>query len=138
MLSASRSKAMVLVVENDAISRELLAQLFRTGGFDVVAASTGAQALLMLCQHGPEIDWLVSKVGLSGLINGWLLADEYHQHHPDRPVLLLQQESEAAEMHSAQAIFVPSADLMKALETLKALRDPEPECAVSPRSAQAA
>lgn len=124
MLSASRSKATVLVVEDDAIARELLAQLLQTGGFEVIAAATGERALLILCQQGDEIDWLVSKVTLPGLVCGWILKDEYHEHHPDRPVLLVAPIN-PAEMPSARSIVVPPAAPMRALEVLQALRNPE-------------
>ncbi len=96
MVSASRSKATVLVVEDDALTRELLAQLLQAGGYDVIATPTGERALLVLCHQGEEIDWLVSKVSLPGLVCGWVLADEYHDHHPGRPALLLSDLDPAA------------------------------------------
>ena len=125
MVSASRSKATVLVVEDDALVRELLTQLLCAGGFDVIAAPAGDRALLILCQLGEEIDWLVSKVGLPGLVCGWILADEYHEHHPDRPALLLS-ELDPTEKPSAQAVFIPPVALMRVLEVLQALKSPEP------------
>ena len=124
MLSASRSKATVLVVDDDAIARELLAQLLQTSGFEVIAAPNGERALLILCQQGDVVDWLVSKVSLPGLVCGWILKDEYHQHHPDRPVLLVAARN-PAEMPSAHAVFVSPAAPMRALEVLQALRNPE-------------
>ena len=125
MVSASRSKATVLVVEDDALVRELLTQLLCAGGFDVIAVPAGDRALLILCQLGEEIDWLVSKVGLPGLVCGWILADEYHEHHPDRPALLLS-ELDPAEKPSAQAVFIPPVAPMRVLEVLQALKSPEP------------
>ena len=125
MASASRPRHTVLVVEDDGISRELLAQVLQTGGFDVIATSTGERALLTLCQQGDEIDWLVSKVRLPGLVCGWLLADEYHTHHPDRAALLIPHTLNLAKMPSAHAVFVPPATPMRVLEVLKALRTPE-------------
>ena len=125
MLSACRSKATVLVVEDDEISRELLAQVLQTSGFDVIAASTGERALLTLCQQGDEIDWLVSKIKLPGLVCGWLLADEYHTHHPDRAALLVSPASNTTQMPSAHVILIPPATPMKVLEVLKAMRTPE-------------
>jgi CheY-like chemotaxis protein len=116
MLSASRSRATVLVVEDDAITRELLAQLLQTSGFEVMAAPNGERALLTLCQQGDEIDWLVSKVSLPGLVCGWILKDEYQSHHPDRPVVLIA---------SAHAVFVPPASPVRVLEVLQALQSPE-------------
>lgn len=124
MLSASRSRATVLVVEDDAITRELLAQLLQTSGFEVMTSPNGERALLTLCQQGDEIDWLVSKVSLPGLVCGWILKDEYQNHHPDRPVLLIAS-LDPAEVPSAHAVFVPPASPVRVLEVLQALRGPE-------------
>ncbi len=126
MVSASHSKATVLVVEDDALTRELLAQLLCTGGFDVIAVPAGDQALLILCHQGEEIDWLVSKVSLPGLVCGWILADEYHEHHPDRPALLLS-DLDPANKPSAHAVFIPPLAPMRVLEVLQALKSPEPD-----------
>ncbi|MGF9758698.1 response regulator [Microvirga sp. 0TCS3.31] len=125
MISASRSKATVLVVEDDALARELLAQLLQAGGFEVIAVPAGDRALLLLCQQGDEIDWLVSKVGLPGLICGFILADEYHERHPARPALLLSS-LDSADRSSAHAVFIPPAAPMRVLEVLQALKRPEP------------
>jgi CheY-like chemotaxis protein len=138
MHSASRSKVTVLVVEDDEISRELLAQVLQTGGFDVVSTSSGERALLTLCERRDGVEWLVSKVSLPGLICGWLLADEYHQHHPDRPALLLSQVSSAAKLPSTHAVFAPPGAPMRVLEILKALRCAEPAPALPLRVSQAA
>jgi CheY-like chemotaxis protein len=126
MLSASRSKATVLVVEDDAVTRELLAQLLQTGGYDVIALSAGEQALLVLCQLGAEIDWLVSKMSLPGLVCGSILADEYHEHHPSRPVLLVSPLTPVDAPSSATAIFISQGAPMRVLEVLQALKSPEP------------
>ncbi|MBM1169772.1 response regulator [Microvirga arabica] len=125
MVSTSRSKATVLVVEDDALTRELLVQLLQAGGFDVIAVPAGDQALLALCHHSEEIDWLVSKVGLPGLICGWILADEYHEHHPNRPALLLSSLDPAGRA-SARAVFIPPAAPMRVLEVLQSLQNLEP------------
>ena len=125
MFSASRSKATVLVVEDDALARELMAQLLQAAGYDVIAASTGDRALLVLCHQGEEIDWLVSKVSLPGLVCGWILADEYHEHHPARSVLLLSDQDTANKL-SMNAVFIPPLAPMKVLEVLQGLRSPDP------------
>jgi CheY-like chemotaxis protein len=137
MLSASRSRARVLVVEDDAIARELLAQLLQMSGFEVMASPNGERALLTLCQHGNDIDWLVSKVSLPGLVCGWILKDEYQSHHPDRPVLLISA-LDPAEIPSAHAVFVPPASPVRVLEVLQALRSPETAQVLQFPSAKAA
>jgi len=138
MLSASRSKATVLVVEDEAIPRELLTQLLRTAGFEVMAAATGERALLSLCQGGEAIDWLVSKLSLPGLVCGWILADEYREHHPDRPVLLISPTSTPATLSSERVVLVPPAAPLRILEALQALQQPEPACVLPFPGARAA
>ncbi len=125
MPSATRPRDTVLVVEDDGISRELIAQVLQTGGFDVIATSTGERALLTLCQQGDEIDWFVSKVKLPGLVCGWMLADEYHTHHPDRAALLVSPTLNTTKMPPVHAIFLAPGTPMKVLEALKAMRAPE-------------
>jgi CheY-like chemotaxis protein len=126
MRTASQSKATVLVVEDDALTRELLAQLLQTGGYDVIAAPAGEQALLMLCQLGDEIDWLVSKVRLPGLVCGLILADEYHEHHPCRPVLLVSPLNPTDVPSPATAIYIQQGAPQRVIEVLQALKSPEP------------
>jgi CheY-like chemotaxis protein len=125
MVSASRSRATVLIVDDDALARELLAQLLQTGGYDVIAVPTGERALLILCQQAEEIDWLVSKVTLPGLVCGWILTDEYHQHHAERPVLLISPRH-PADASSGRAVFIPPAAPMRVLEALQVMKQPEP------------
>jgi CheY-like chemotaxis protein len=125
MVSASRPKATVLIVDDDVLARELLARLLQTGGFDVIAVPTGERALLVLCQQAEEIDWLVSKVALPGLVCGWILTDEYHEHHSGRPVLLISPLDPANAPSSANAVFIPPAAPMRVLEALQGLKHPE-------------
>jgi CheY-like chemotaxis protein len=125
MLTASQPKATVLVVEDDAITRELLTQLLQTGGYKVLAVQTGERALLVLCQLGVEIDWLVSKARLPGLVCGSILADEYHEHHPGRPALLVSPLNPIDVPSSATAIFLPDGAPLRVLEVLQALKKPE-------------
>jgi CheY-like chemotaxis protein len=102
------ASATVLVVENDSVTRELLDGVLRTAGCQVLAVPTGNAGLLSLCQHRAHIDWLVTRVNLPGLVDGWLLANEYHQHNPERPVILLSEVISEAECPSIDALFVLS------------------------------
>jgi CheY-like chemotaxis protein len=124
MTSVAHSPNAVLVVDDDPIAGELFANLLRTGGFQVVSAATGSTGLLTLCNYQSAVGWLVAKVKLPGLIDGWMLADEYHRHHGDRPAILLSDETEQAECPSVDAVFVPPASPMRVLEALKALSEP--------------
>jgi CheY-like chemotaxis protein len=115
------ASATVLVVENDPITRELLENILQAAGCRVLAVPTGNAGLLSLCQQQAQIDWLVTRVTLPGLVDGWLLADEYHRHNPDRPVVLLSEEILETDCPSVDAVFVPPHAPMMVLETLKGL-----------------
>ena len=115
------ASATVLVVENDPITRELLENILQTAGCQVLVVSTGNAGLLSLCQQQAQIDWLVTRVRLPGLVDGWLLADEYHRHNPDRPVVLWSEEILETDCPSVDAVFVPPHAAMMVLETLKGL-----------------
>ena len=115
------ASANVLVVENDPITRELLEGVLRTAGCQVLSVPTGNAGLLSLCQQQAQIDWLVTRVRLPGLVDGWLLADEYHRHNPDRPVILVSETIPDAECPSVDAVFIPPHAPEMVLETLKGL-----------------
>jgi CheY-like chemotaxis protein len=119
------ASATVLVIENDPITRELLENILQAAGCRVLAVPTGNAGLLSLCQQQAQIDWLVTRVRLPGLVDGWLLADEYHRHNPDRPVVLLSEEILKTECPSVNAVFVPPHAPMRVLETLKRLASSE-------------
>ena len=115
----------VLVVENDPVTSELLETILQTAGCQVLAVPTGNAGLLSLCQLQARIDWLVTRVRLPGLVDGWLLADEYHRHNPDRPVILLSETISDAECPSVDIVFVPPHAPMRVLEVLKGLTGAE-------------
>jgi two-component system, OmpR family, response regulator len=76
----------VLVVEDNEILLETVTALFERQGLTVVTATTGEQALSVLREHGAKIDWLFTDIRLPGMIDGWMVADEYRLSHPLRPV----------------------------------------------------
>ncbi len=115
------ASATVLVVENDPVTRELLETTLRTAGCQVLAVPTGNAGLLLLCQLQAGINWLVTRMRLPGLVDSWLLADEYHRHNPDRPVILLSETVSDVECPSVNAVFVPPHAPMRMLEVLKGL-----------------
>jgi CheY-like chemotaxis protein len=132
------SPATILVVENDPVTRELLENILRTGGFDVLAMPTGNAALLLLCEHPDEIAWLVTRTKLPGLVDGWILADEYHRHHAGRPVILLSDAISEVERPSVDALFIPPTAPMRVLEALRNLTWAKPAQAIQidiPRAA---
>jgi len=87
LMNEAVSRQRVLVVDDDAEIRESVGQALERAGFAPTLAATGEQGLVRLREWPRRIDWLYTKAELPGLVDGWILADEFHQAHPSRPVL---------------------------------------------------
>lgn len=77
----------VLVVEDNDILLETITAVFEAQGLTVLTAMSGEDALQLLRAHGAAIDWLFTDIQLPGIIDGWMVADEYRLSHPLRPVI---------------------------------------------------
>jgi CheY-like chemotaxis protein len=78
----------ILLVDTNPLFLERLAQELRARHFDVVATGSAEQAFHVLRDWHHPVDWLFSRASLPGLIDGWILADEYHDSHPNRAALI--------------------------------------------------
>jgi CheY-like chemotaxis protein len=90
----------ILIVDTNPLFLERLARELRARNFDVVAAESGVRAFQVLRDWTRPIDWLFSRATMPGLIDGWILADEYHDSHPTRAaVIAASQERVCAQGH---------------------------------------
>jgi CheY-like chemotaxis protein len=93
MMSTSERER-ILVVDDNHLFRETLAQRLRDAGWrHVTTAETGERAFFALRDWSRPVDWLYTRASLPGLIDGWILADEYHLHQGDRAVIIGASES---------------------------------------------
>jgi DNA-binding response OmpR family regulator len=83
----------VLIVDPDPGFRGSLARTLTAAGCEVLIAKTGRQAFALLRDWRNPIAWLYSRAVLDSLIDGWVLADEYHSNHPNRPVIIAAAEA---------------------------------------------
>ncbi|QRM32448.1 response regulator [Microvirga sp. VF16] len=86
----------ILVVDANPLFLERLARELRARNFDVVATESGTQAFHLLRDWRRPIDWLFSRAILPGLIDGWILADEYHDSHPHRAVVIAASQAKVS------------------------------------------
>ena len=77
----------ILIVEDEELVRDVVAQMIRDLGYEVLAASNGVEALEMLKTAAP-IDLMFSDVLMPGGINGVALATKARQIRPKLKVLL--------------------------------------------------
>ncbi|WP_046868395.1 hypothetical protein [Microvirga massiliensis] len=81
------------IADDNPIFRKTLAQLLRAKGHEVITPQTGVNAYLALRDRSRSVGSLYARVALPGLIDGWILADEYADLHRDRAVILAGVEA---------------------------------------------
>lgn len=89
---------MILIVEDEALVREVAILEFEDAGFDVVAVADGDAALQVLAGEAP-IAVLFTDVGLRDSIDGWTVAARARALRPDLAVIY-------ATGHDADAVQV--------------------------------
>ncbi|HEX5321253.1 MAG TPA: GAF domain-containing protein [Stellaceae bacterium] len=94
----ARAGETVLVVEDDPGVRVYTEEVVRELGYEVFAASNGAEALRQLERH-PEVRLLFTDVGLPGGMNGRQLADEAVARQPGLKVLFTTGYARNAIVH---------------------------------------
>ena len=78
-------RILVFLVEDETLIQELVEQALEEGGFAVVTASSGNEAMAMLEVNGAELRALVSDIRLGSGPTGWDVsrrARELNQHLP--------------------------------------------------------
>ena len=109
----------VLVVDDDGVAAALLAQLLHMAGFRAVTAPSGEAALALMIEQRDDVEWLVTKAQLPGLVCGLILADEFSRWRAGHPVVV------AGELRTAAVNAVMVADPvapLQVVEVLKSLR----------------
>jgi two-component system, cell cycle sensor histidine kinase and response regulator CckA len=100
----------VLVVDDDPDQREAIRRVLERGGYSVVVAASGAEALRLLRSTHVPVDLLVTDVQMPGLV-GDALVRQVRQSWPDLPVLFISGEPRFATL--PRLIGGPSRFLLK-------------------------
>lgn len=80
-------KAAILVVEDEALVRMVIADHLRDTGYEV-AETRSADEAVVLMENGLRVDMVFSDVNLPGTLNGIGLVRWLRNHRPETPVLL--------------------------------------------------
>lgn len=80
-------KPTILVVEDSEPVRQMMARALLRGGYDVLAADSGAAALKLLDVHGDRISAIVTDVHLQGDMTGTELALRMGERWSRIPIL---------------------------------------------------
>lgn len=84
---ASNPLRVILVVEDEWLVRGQIANELQGGGWEVLEASTGEDALTLLEATGHCIDVVFTDIQLAGNLSGWDVADAFRSAHPQMPII---------------------------------------------------
>ncbi|SDT10310.1 PAS domain S-box-containing protein [Halopseudomonas xinjiangensis] len=115
---STRSTARVLVVEDEALVRELIVEALLDMGCEVVQATDGPAGLRAVRSKQP-FELMISDIGMPGM-NGQQLADQALQLYPALKVLMITGYAENATL--ADGFLKPGMGLMTKPFSVSALR----------------
>jgi CheY-like chemotaxis protein len=107
---------LILIVEDDPLQREVLAELLRSKNIDVIECATAEAAELVIGRSGAELSALISDVMLPGQ-SGVELARFAKSQFPRLKVVLVSGALDAAPVPHAQFLRKPysAAELLREL-----------------------
>lgn len=77
----------LLVVDDEQLVLDMTSQALEEGGYQVVRARCGDEALALLEQGGPEFQALICDVNLGTDLDGWRIAQRARELRPDMPIV---------------------------------------------------
>lgn len=80
-------EAKILLVEDEPLIREIMAEVLEEEGFDVTATCTADEAAILLAENGFAV--LLTDVTMPGSIDGIGLAEHAREVHPGLPVVFV-------------------------------------------------
>jgi len=108
----------ILLVEDEPLIREVMADTLGEAGFDVTATCTADEAAILLAD-ADRFDVLLTDVTMPGMIDGIGLAEHAREVHPDLPVVFVSGRPDNAVR--AAAVNQPSAFVAKPYDAARVI-----------------
>ena len=83
------SNFVTLLVEDDALQRELLADVLKDEGLEVIECTTAEAAELIIASTGTELQALITDHNLAGKMSGVELARYARRRHPHMNIVIM-------------------------------------------------
>ncbi len=100
----------ILLVEDEPVIREIMADTLGNAGFEVTATCTADEAAILIADSD-RFDVLLTDVTMPGLIDGIGLVEHAREVHPHLPVVFVSGRPDNA--RRAEAVGQPSAFMPK-------------------------
>ena len=88
----------ILLVEDEPMIREIMAEMLEEAGYDVTAICTGDEAVILLAEDGYAV--LLTDVTMPGAIDGIGLAEHARELYPNLPVVFVSGRPDSEERAS--------------------------------------
>lgn len=106
----SDERLRILIVDDDASLRKILYRILESGGYDVLSAGSGDEALAICRRSSPAVDLLITDYNMPGM-NGLELGRECTAIQSELPVLHISgaplDEGLRAELEKPLRRFLP-------------------------------
>ncbi len=94
-----------MLVDDDESIRESLRKLLESEGYNVISASSGAEALEAFRQAWDQFDLLLMDLSMP-VKNGWVILDQVFELNPHQPVFIITGLSHQSAMAEAAGASV--------------------------------
>jgi len=88
MGQAKPLRAIALIVEDDAMQRDMISMLLEESEYEVILCETAEEALLVLDRKGRKLSFLMTDINLAGPMSGAELAAIARSRHPALDVVV--------------------------------------------------
>ena len=93
MDQAASETVTVLLVDDDPLVHEVIRLALEDGGFDVLSAATGSEAIELLDARHVSIHALVTDINLGKDVDGWAVAKHARELEARLPVVYITGDS---------------------------------------------
>ena len=80
---------LILVAEDDLLIKDVVEEALSDGGFELVVAATGEEAVSLMEEGRTSHRALVTDINLGGGLDGWEVAKRARELNPDIPVIYM-------------------------------------------------
>ncbi|WP_295140082.1 response regulator [uncultured Reyranella sp.] len=104
-----KTAVLVLIAEDQAEIGDVLKESFEEGGYEVLLAATGEEAMAALDAQGDEVRALVTDIKLGSSTTGWDVARHARELKPEMPVVYMtgSESNDWASLGVPNSILVP-------------------------------
>jgi CheY-like chemotaxis protein len=86
---------LVLLVEDEPMIIHIIEDALVDGGYEVLTALDGSEALGLIDEHKEDLAGLVTDIRLGGEVDGWAVARSAREQKPDLAVIYMTGDSAA-------------------------------------------